>query len=95
MTDSPGLAPDQRVQHGGQSPQGQADVGRQGGQQSPLAVVRTKVQSRLTDSTEEKEPPDKRLKWFLVFPQECELLHYLEMKADGLSVSAHLGHRWR
>ena len=56
MLDSPGPAPDQRVQHGGQPPEGQADVGSQGGEQSPLAVVRTKVQSGLTDPAEQKEP---------------------------------------
>ena len=58
VADSPGLAPDQCVQHGGQSPQGEAHVGRQTGQQSLLAVVRPKVESRLTDPAKEKEPPD-------------------------------------
>ena len=58
MLDRPGPAPDERVQHGGQPPQGQADVGRQCDQQPPLAVVRSEEQSRLADPAEEKEPPD-------------------------------------
>ena len=65
VVDSPGLAPDQRVQHGGQSPQDQADVGGQGGEQSLLAVVRTEVQSRLADPAEEKKPPGER-KYFIM-----------------------------
>ena len=64
MLEGPGSAPDQRVQHGGQSPEGQADVGRQGCQQPLLAVVRTEVQSRLADPAEQKKPPGER-KYFI------------------------------
>ena len=62
MLDSPGSAPDKRVQHGGQSPEGEADVGRQGGQQSPLPVVRPEVKTGLAYPAEQKKPPGKEEK---------------------------------